>query len=127
MDELRSIIMQITVTDKAIAQLLGSGLDKDNFLRLGVQPGGCAGMSYAAYIDDSMTNEDDVIFEQDDLRIVAEAQFLPMLDGLVIEFSDDLIQPGFILKNPNAEQSCGCGSSFAAKPIDDCSTCGGCG
>ncbi len=119
--------MQITVTDKAIEQLLASGLNENNFLRLGVQPGGCAGMSYAAYIDDGMTNVDEVIFEQGELRIVAEAQFIPILDGLVIDFSNDLIQPGFILKNPNAEQACGCGSSFSTSGIDDCSTCGGCG
>lgn len=119
--------MRITVTDKAIEQLLENGLDREKFLRLGVQAGGCAGMSYAAYIDDGMTSADEVIFEQGELRIVAEAQFLPMLDGLVIDFSDDLIQPGFILKNPNAEQSCGCGSSFSTKIMDDCSTCGGCG
>ncbi len=119
--------MQITVTDKAVEQLLDSGLNHDNFLRLAVQPGGCAGMSYAAYIDDGMTNVDEVIFEQNELRIVAETQFVPMLDGLIIDFSDDLIQPGFNLKNPNARQSCGCGSSFSTDIMDDCSTCGGCG
>ena len=118
--------MQITVTDKAVERLRGSGLNQDNFLRLGIQPGGCAGMSYAAYIDDGLTSADEVVFEQGELRIVAEAQFVPWLDGLTIDFSDDLIQPGFILKNPNAEQSCGCGSSFTTKPMDDCSTCGGC-
>ena len=119
--------MQITVTDKAVEQLLDSGLCHDNFLRLAIQPGGCAGMSYAAYIDDGLTNRDEVIYEQGELRIVAEGQFVLWLDGLTIDFSDDLIQPGFILKNPNAEQSCGCGSSFTANPTDDCSTCGGCG
>lgn len=119
--------MQITVTDKAVAQMLGNGLNQENFLRLGVQSGGCAGMAYAAYIDDKLTSADEVVFEQDELRIVAEAQFVPLLDGLIIDFSDDLIQPGFILKNPNAEQTCGCGSSFTTKPMDDCSTCGGCG
>jgi iron-sulfur cluster assembly accessory protein len=120
--------MQITVTDKAIKQLLANGLSEDNFLRLVIQPGGCAGMSYDAYIDSGLTNRDEVIFKQDDVCIVAEALFLQMLDGLIIDFSDDLIQPGFILKNPNAVQSCGCGASFKADDMDPpCTTCGGCG
>ena len=119
--------MQITVTKKAGEHLLGSGLSKYNFLRLGVQSGGCAGMAYTALLDTNFTDGDEVIFEQGDLRIVAEAQFLQLLDGLNIDFSDDLIQPGVILKNPNAQQSCGCGASFAISDADDCSTCGGCG
>lgn len=119
--------MQVTVTDKALKQLIRNGLNQDNFLRLGIQPGGCAGMSYAAHIDDGLTSADEVVFEQGELRIIAESQFVPLLDGLVIDFSDDLIQPGFLLKNPNAKQSCGCGSSFTTKSMDDCSTCGGCG
>ena len=118
--------MQITVTDKAAEQLLGSGVGQDTFLRLGVGPGGCAGMSYEAYIDDGLTNRDEVIYEQGTLRIVTETLFVPMLDGLTIDFSDDLIQPGFILKNPNAEHSCGCGASFQAAATDICTTCGGC-
>ncbi len=119
--------MQITVTEKAEEQLLGSGLSKDRFLRLGVQSGGCAGMSYTAHLDTNFMDGDEVIFEQGELRVVAEAQFLQLLDGLNIDFSDDLIQPGFILTNPNAQESCGCGASFAISDADDCSTCGGCG
>jgi iron-sulfur cluster assembly protein len=119
--------MQITVTDKAEEQLLSSGLGQDSFLRLGVGPGGCAGMSYEAYIDEGLTNRDEVIYEQGNLRIVAETLYVHMLDGLTIDFSDDLIQSGFILKNPNAQQSCGCGASFKAGGTDICTTCGGCG
>ncbi len=119
--------MQITVTEKAIEQLLGNGLNKDNFLRLGVKPGGCAGMSYDMFIDNTRTDHDEVVFEQGSVRILAEKLYAGMLDGLIIDYSDDLIQPGFVLKNPNAEQSCGCGSSFSTEIMDDCSTCGGCG
>ncbi len=119
--------MQITITEKAVEHLLATGLRKYNFLRLGVQPGGCAGMSYSAVFDTNLTERDEVIFKQDDLRVVADADFLTVLDGLNIDYSDDLIQPGFILTNPNAEQSCGCGASFKISAVDDCSTCGGCG
>jgi iron-sulfur cluster assembly protein len=119
--------MQITVTDKATEQLLGRGMDQDHFLRLGVEPGGCAGMSYEAYIDDNLTNADEVVYEQACVRIVAETRFVHLLDGLTIDFSDDLIQPGFILKNPNAQHACGCGASFQTEVIDTCTPCGGCG
>ena len=119
--------MQITVTDKAIEQLLANGLSEDNYLRLGVQSGGCAGMSYEAFMDTGLTDRDEVVFVQGGVRIVAETLFLSMIDGLTIDFSDDLIQPGFILKNPNAQQSCGCGASFKVDDAGPCSTCGGCG
>ena len=117
--------MDITVTDKAIEQLLGSGVNRVQFLRLGVQQGGCAGMSYSAFIDDSLTPQDAIIYDQHDIRIIADGEFLHLIDGLNIDFSDDLIQPGFILKNPNAKRSCGCGSSFKANEEDEITPCGG--
>lgn len=119
--------MRINVTETAVERLLGSGANTLNFLRLGVQPGGCAGMSYTAVLDTNLSEHDEVVFEQGDLRIVAAREVFEYLDGLEVDFSDDLIQPGLLLKNPNAASSCGCGSSFAATPMDDCSTCGGCG
>jgi hypothetical protein len=97
--------MNITVSENAVEKLVSFGLNKLNFLRLG---------------------QDKIIFEQGSVRVVADQEFLPLLDGLQVDFSDDLIQPGLILKNPNAESSCGCGSSFKLNDTD-CSTCGGCG
>jgi iron-sulfur cluster assembly protein len=117
--------MQITVTESAARQLLDVGLDEEKFLRLGVKPGGCAGMSYDAVVDDTLNENDEVVFEQTPLRVVAHARFMPLLEGLVIYFSDDLVRPGFILKNPNVQQSCGCGSSFKTEGAG-CGS-GGCG
>lgn len=117
--------MNITVTDKAIDQLQKGGVKGSNFLRLGVQQGGCAGLSYSAFVDYRLTDNDDVIYEKDDLRIAADSEFLPLIDGLSIDFSDDLIQPGFILKNPNSQKSCGCGASFKANEEDAVTPCGG--
>lgn len=114
--------MDITVTRSAHDQLVGMGLEKDEFLRIGVKPGGCAGMSYDAVIDRNFTANDDVIYEEAPLRVVAHIRFLPLLEGLTVDFSDDLVRPGFILKNPNVQQSCGCGSSFSA----DSTACEGC-
>jgi iron-sulfur cluster assembly protein len=117
--------MQISVTQKATEQLLASGLGRENFLRLGVQQGGCAGTSYAAFIDDSLSDNDQVIYEDAPLRIVSDREYLALLDGLNIDFSDDLVQPGFILKNPNSQKSCGCGSSFKAREEDTITPCVG--
>ncbi len=117
--------MQITVAEKAVRQLLDSGIDEHHFLRLGVQPGGCAGMSYAAYVDTDLTPHDQVIFEQTPLRIVSDKGYLALLDGLQIDYSDDLIQPGFVLRNPNTRQSCGCGASFKTNEADEVQGCGG--
>ena len=117
--------MEIKVTEKAFKQLRDSGVSGENFLRLGVQQGGCAGLSYAAFIDDILAEADSVIYQQDNLRIVADNEYLHLIDGLNIDFSDDLIQPGFILKNPNSKKSCGCGASFKANEEDVITPCGG--
>ncbi len=117
--------MNITVTDKAFDQLQKGGVKGSNFLRLGVQQGGCAGLSYSAFVDYRLTDNDDVLYEKDDLRIAADREFMHLIDGLSIDFSDDLIQPGFILKNPNSQRSCGCGASFKANEEDAITPCGG--
>ncbi|QHI69751.1 HesB/IscA family protein [Tichowtungia aerotolerans] len=117
--------MEITVSDQAINKLLEGGIGGETFLRLGVQPGGCAGMSYSAYADDILTEMDAVIYDEDGLRIAADHRYLHLIDGLSIDFSDDLIQPGFILKNPNAQHSCGCGASFKERETDEVTPCGG--
>jgi len=117
--------MEITVTDTALGKLKESGLDENNFLRLGVQQGGCAGMSYAAFLDDNISANDQVIYDEQAVRIVSDREFVHLIDGLNIDFSDDLIQPGFILKNPNSQKSCGCGASFKANEEDTITPCGG--
>lgn len=117
--------MQITVTESAVSQLLDAGLGEANFLRLGVKPGGCAGMSYDARVDDIIVEDDEVVFQNQSLKVVAQTAVLPFIQGLVIDFSNDLVRPGFILKNPNVKQSCGCGSSFKSEG-SGCGS-GGCG
>ena len=117
--------MNISVTDKAFDQLQKVGVKGSGFLRLGVQQGGCAGLSYSAFVDYRLTENDDVIYEKDDLRIAADQELMHLINGLNIDFSDDLIQPGFILKNPNSQRSCGCGSSFKVNEKDALTPCGG--
>ena len=105
--------MDIQVTDKALTELRRIGAGGEQFLRVSVVPGGCSGMTYTAAIDNTLKEGDEVIVEQDDLRIIADSSSLLFLDGLRIDFSDDLVQAGFRFTNPNASKSCGCGSSFS--------------
>ena len=84
----------------------------ENFLRISVSPGGCSGMTYTACVDNALSDSDQVMFEQNDLRVVADNGSAPFLDGLQIDYSDDLISSGFRFKNPKARKACGCGSSF---------------
>ncbi len=120
--------MQIEVSDVATTKLLELGLDREKFLRIGVIPGGCSGMTYDAVIDDVIEQGDAVVYEAGDLRIVADAHSAPHLDGLSIDYSDDLVQAGFRLTNKRAVKSCGCGSSFqTAEPAAAAVESGGCG
>ena len=105
--------MDIKVTEKARLRLHDMGVSDEIFLRIGVKSGGCSGNSYDAVLDDNMQEVDDVYYTEDKLRIVSDKVSSIYLDGLTIDFSDDLIEPGFRLTNANAKGSCGCGSSFS--------------
>ena len=113
----------IEVTDQAKVKLLELGLDADSFLRLGVRAGGCAGMTYDAVIDNILGSDDHTLYESDGLRVASDQSNLVFLEGLRIDYSDDLVKSGFILSNPNVKKSCGCGASFG--PDDGGG--GGCG
>jgi iron-sulfur cluster assembly protein len=69
-------------------------------------------MTYTAAVDDALSDKDSVLWSRDKLRVVADSGSAIFLDGLQIDYSDDLIQAGFRFRNPNAVKSCGCGSSF---------------
>lgn len=93
------------------------------FLRLGVQPGGCSGFSYAMGFDDNET-EEDIYMSVNDLKVVVDKESLPYLNGLEIDFEESGMSGGFTINNPNASATCGCGSSFrtakdAGKPAPE--------
>ena len=104
--------LQVSVTEKALKELRRLGVGSSQFLRSKVVPGGCSGMTYSAAIDTTMGEGDEIVYDQDELRVVADSSSILFLDGLEVDFSDDLIQAGFRFRNPNASKSCGCGSSF---------------
>lgn len=105
--------MAIHISDKAKKELGKLEVCGANFLRIAAVPGGCSGMTYSACIDTDQAASDQILFEEDDLRVITDPSSAPLLNGLQIDYSDDLISAGFRFKNPKAARACGCGSSFA--------------
>ena len=104
----------LSVTDKAKDQLQTLDVNHANFLRLWVGEGGCSGMSYQAVIDDNATALDIVLYQDDDIKIVSDNTSKSYLEGITIDYEDDLVKSGFRFINPNAVKTCGCGGSFQA-------------
>ena len=104
----------LSVTDKARGQLKNLEVTPENFLRLWVGAGGCSGLSYQAVIDDASTPLDVVLFEDGDIKIVSDDASRAYLEGITIDYEDDLVKSGFRFHNPNAVKTCGCGGSFQA-------------
>ena len=80
-------------------------------LRLGVQGGGCSGLSYAMRLE-RQPRERDNIFEEFGARIFVDPRSLEYLKGTTLEYEETLMRQGFVFQNPNAARSCGCGTSF---------------
>lgn len=105
----------IEVTESAARHLLDLLEEKDltpeeKGLRLYVEKGGCAGMSYAMKVD--APSEDDAIFSFGEARVFVDPESLVYLDGCHLDYVDALNDAGFKIENPNAARSCGCGTSF---------------
>jgi iron-sulfur cluster assembly protein len=81
-------------------------------LRVFVQGGGCSGFQYGLAFDE--VREGDEVVEMDGFRILIDKWSLPFLEGVKVDFVDELQQSGFKFENPNASGSCGCGHSFSA-------------
>ena len=105
----------ITVTEKAVKQLkiaMKSGGDENQILRMSVEGGGCSGMTYKMDFD-TQQQEFDKVFESNGLKIVCDLKSWLYLKGTNVEYSDDMLNGGFKITNPNAERTCGCGTSFS--------------
>lgn len=105
--------MNLAITDEARKRIANSIQSENQFVRISVIAGGCSGMTYDATIDSNMADDDEVVYREGELRVVTDMHSSLFLDGLTIDYSDDLIQAGFRLTNSNASKSCGCGASFA--------------
>jgi iron-sulfur cluster assembly protein len=99
---------------KILALLVKEGVSSETGgLRLGVQGGGCSGLSYAMRLD-TQPRDRDKIFEEFGARIFVDPKSLLYLNGTTLEYEETLMRQGFVFQNPNATRSCGCGSSFTA-------------
>ncbi|WP_254862734.1 HesB/IscA family protein [Halovivax gelatinilyticus] len=98
--------------DQALSLLSEEGLDDDVAgLRLFVQQGGCAGLSYGMRFDDA-PEEDDTIYTHHGLQIFVDPASLKYIEGSVLDFESGLQAEGFHVENPNVVSECGCGESF---------------
>jgi len=117
MSEIKETLTQpITLTDGAVKQLKRikeeQGLNPEQGLRVGVKGGGCSGFSYILGFD-KQTEKDD-IFEINGMKVLMEKSHAIYLLGIEIDWMDGLNNRGFTFNNPNAKESCGCGTSFSA-------------
>ncbi|MFP7570476.1 HesB/IscA family protein [Marivita sp. S2033] len=100
------------VTDRAFERLSEIGAKADGkALRVAVEGGGCSGFQYEIKLD--APAEDDLVLEGCGEQVVVDAVSLPFLANAVIDFSEELIGARFVIENPNASSSCGCGTSFS--------------
>jgi iron-sulfur cluster assembly protein len=83
-----------------------------DYIRVGVKSGGCSGLSYDLSFD-RLPNDNDRLFEDNQVRILVDKKSLLYLLGTTLEYSGGLNGKGFIFNNPNAERTCGCGESFS--------------
>ena len=103
----------ITLSDQAIVKILSLTSEDDRQekgLRVKVVGGGCSGLSYKMDLDEE--RKGDRIFERDGARIIVDRKSYLYLNGTELDYSDDLMQSGFQLNNPNVSRTCGCGQSF---------------
>ena len=100
------------VTDRAFERLSEIGAAaQGQALRIAVEGGGCSGFQYDIRLD--APAEDDLILEGAGEKVVVDSVSLPFLSNAVIDFSEELIGARFVIDNPNASSSCGCGTSFS--------------
>lgn len=115
-DSTLSATDEISITPSAarrIAALIASeGGDAPLWLRVAVSGGGCSGFQYGFTLDDRR-NDDDRVFERDGVGVLIDEVSLDLLRGSQVDFVEDLMGSYFVIKNPNAASTCGCGSSFS--------------
>lgn len=106
----------ITVTEsakqRALTLIKEEGKPADTFIRVGVESGGCSGLSYKLEFDNEI-KETDQVFEDNGIKIIVDKKSFLYLVGTELDFSGGLNGKGFVFNNPNAQRTCGCGESFS--------------
>jgi iron-sulfur cluster assembly accessory protein len=101
------------VTDRAFSRLaeIAAGAEA-SCLRVAVEGGGCSGFQYDIHLE-AAPAADDLVLEKDGAKVLIDPVSLPFLADAEIDFTDELIGARFVINNPNAASSCGCGTSFS--------------
>ena len=105
----------LTLTDSSVEKIKDLLAEENNpslKLRVFVQGGGCSGMQYGFTFDEEQ-NEDDFTVEKSGVILLVDSMSMQYLNNAVVDYKDDIMGSSFTIKNPNAETSCGCGSSFS--------------
>jgi iron-sulfur cluster insertion protein len=97
-----------------LRDILAEEKNPNLMLRVFVQGGGCSGMSYGFTFDEKK-NEDDFDFAYEEVKVVVDSMSMQYLQGSDIKYQEDDMGSQFVINNPNAETSCGCGSSFSPR------------
>ncbi len=116
MSEVKTSLQPITLTEGAIAQLQKIRKDQqvpvEHGLRVGVKGGGCSGFSYILGFD--VQKDNDQVYEIGGMKVIMQKAHAIYLLGIEIDWLDGLDNRGFTFNNPNATETCGCGTSFSA-------------
>ena len=110
-------IQGVQVTDKAVRRIR-TAMAKEGIspeqggLRLGIQGGGCSGLSYNIRFD-TQPRERDRVYTFEDVRVFIDPKSFLYLNGMILDYEETLMRQGFNFINPNSKKSCGCGSSFS--------------
>ncbi|HEY0758587.1 MAG TPA: iron-sulfur cluster assembly accessory protein [Acidisarcina sp.] len=108
----------VQVTDRALKRIrvamAKEGISPaEGGLRLGIQGGGCSGLSYNIRFD-TQPRERDRVYQFDDVRVFVDPKSFIYLHGMILDYEETLMRQGFNFINPNSTKSCGCGSSFSS-------------
>ncbi|MBS0315139.1 MAG: iron-sulfur cluster insertion protein ErpA [Burkholderiales bacterium] len=116
MNAMTELPAPILFTDAAANKVRDLILDEQNpnlKLRVFVTGGGCSGFQYGFTFDEDV-NEDDTVMEKNEVKLLIDAMSYQYLVGAEIDYTEGLEGAQFVIKNPNANSSCGCGNSFSA-------------
>jgi iron-sulfur cluster insertion protein len=106
----------IEITEPAVAKITDIMSEENNpalKLRVFVQGGGCSGFSYGFTLDEEVAEDDLVVEDYPNIKVIVDAMSLQYLGGSKIDYKEDLRGANFSISNPNATSTCGCGSSFS--------------
>ena len=115
MESTQQELIMVEITESAKNKVVDLLLEENNpnlMLRVFVQGGGCSGMSYG-FTFEEVRNEDDFDFAYEEVKVVVDSMSMQYLQGASIDYKEDIMGSSFVINNPQAQTTCGCGSSFS--------------